>query len=137
MNDAASSPSAQRRGEKIGWTFGWLGSLVWILALAGLFLYRGDWLHCALGLALFAAGVAVVFRGSPWRHPTTRYWKLMLPLYLLLLLAVVWAIWGFADQLNGLSWWYLLLLLPLFNGLFILGRRTWQKDASRTPGAGK
>ncbi len=115
-----------RRGEKMGWVLGWTGGFLWVLLLACIRLVKHDLIGGTIGLALFALGIATTLFFSPWRHPSTQYWKLMLLPYLSLLLALVWLRWlggGFAAA--GLNKWQLPLVLVLLLPLVTAGRRRW------------
>ncbi|MCF7978333.1 MAG: hypothetical protein K9L82_09990, partial [Chromatiaceae bacterium] len=91
-----------RRAEQLGWLLGWAGGYLWILALALVFLVRGQLAVGLSGLALAALGYGAVVQGRPWRAPRTRYWRLMLLPYLAMLAGVPWAIWGFGPDAAGL-----------------------------------
>ncbi len=123
-----------RRGEKIGWTGGWLGGFVWVLILSLVFAVQGNWRTALSGLIVVGLAVAAVLFGAPWRHPTTPYWRLMLAPYGLFLGSVAWAFLtygGMAETGFGLMQW-LLLLLPLIP-LGQHARRTWQDGGGQTP----
>ncbi len=121
-----------RNGEKIGWIGGWLGSFIWVLALAVMFLFQGKGREGIIGLVLVGLGVFYVFSCAPWKSPQTPYWQLMIRLYAVFLTAVVWALWAFGGlQGSGLNGWFLLLLLPVLSPLFTLGRRTWSQFEER------
>lgn len=89
---------ALRRGEKLGWLGGWAGSFLWVPPIAVAFLLRGQRLAGSVGLLLAALGYGAAMAFSPWRHPATRYWQLMLAPYAALIATVPWAIWGFARN---------------------------------------
>ncbi len=117
-----------RNGEKIGWIGGWLGSFLWVLALAVMFLFQNKGRAGLIGLVLVALGVFYIFSCAPWKNPQTPYWRLMIRLYAVFLTAIVWALWAFGGlQGSGLNEWFLLLLLPVLTPLFTLGRRTWNQ----------
>ncbi|NIS82601.1 MAG: hypothetical protein GTO14_20915 [Anaerolineales bacterium] len=118
--------SKERNSEKRGWILGWFGGFLWVLILAIVRLARGDFLPALVGSALVMAAAAVILASSPWRHPTRHYWRLMLPIYLLLFLSVAWLVWsaGGASEL-GLNTWSLFLLLPLLLPLYLAGKRRW------------
>ena len=121
-----------RRGERIGWTVGWLGGFVWVFILSVVFLVQAKWLEGVSGLVLVGIAVAGIAAAAPWRHPSTPYWRLMLPLYVILFLAVAWAVRSFGGtEDTGLQWWNLswglILLIPLGSA----GRRKWSD--SNTP----
>ena len=123
-----------RTGEKIGWSGGWLGSFLWLLALGIVFLAQGKTRAGLVGLALFALAVFFVFAFAPWRRPDTPYWELMLPMYFLLFSAAAWAIRAFGGwKVSGLGWWKLSWVLPMLLPLVTAGRRTWN-DPRPGPG---
>ncbi len=116
----------RRRGEKIGWIAGWTGSFLWAVLLAIIILAQGKLLPGLVGLGLGTAAAIAIPWAAPWRHPHTRQWRLMLPLYAILFSCAAWAIWaygGFAE--SGLHWWNLSWILPLLTPLLILGHRRW------------
>ncbi|MDK9723493.1 MAG: hypothetical protein OEL88_01300 [Sterolibacteriaceae bacterium MAG5] len=116
-----------RRGEKIGWTVGWTGGFAWLFALACLQLFQGHLRQGLAGLALSGAAVFCILAFAPWRHPTTPLWKLMVPIYLVLFVAVGWAVWIYGGfRTLGLDAWSLLWMAPLLIPLGTSGRRTWQ-----------
>ena len=115
-----------RKGEKSGWIFGWFGGFLWVFILVLVSLARGELLSALVGIALVVTAAVAILRYSPWRYPTQRYWRLMLPLYVLFFLSLAWAIWiaGGAAEL-GLSAWTLFLILPLLLPLYLAGKRRW------------
>jgi hypothetical protein len=118
--------STDRQGERLGWTLGWAGSFLWVVILAAVNLARGAILITLVGVALVAAAAILVHVLSPWRHPTTRYWRLMAPVYVLFFASFAWASWsagGIAEL--GLSVWSLFLLLPLLMPFYLAGNRRW------------
>ncbi len=70
-----------RRGERWGWIGGWSGGFLWLLLLGGFWLFRGEWIAGASALALVVLAEGFIFFFTPWRHPSTAYWKLLLPRY--------------------------------------------------------
>jgi hypothetical protein len=120
--------TASRKGEKAGWTWGWLGGFLWVLILALLELAKGEIVRFLTGVCLVAGAVAAILAFSPWRHPNQPYRRLMAPLYLLLLLSLAWAMWvaGGPAQL-GLSPWSIFLALPILLPVFLAGRRRWSE----------
>jgi hypothetical protein len=118
--------SSDRQGNRRGWTVGWAGGFLWVLILAAVNLASGAALRSLLGLALVAAAAVFIHVFSPWRHPTTRYWKLMAPIYALFFLSIAWASWSAGGPaVLGLSRWSLFLLLPLFLPFYLAGNRRW------------
>jgi hypothetical protein len=119
----------ERRGEKVGWLVGWTGGFVWLAILAVVGLVQGKLMLAVVCIGLVIAGVSMIFGLAPWRHPETRYWKLMLPLYVLLITAVAVIVWfeGGPARL-GLSGRSLLACLPLFLPFVTAGGRTWMMD---------
>ena len=117
----------ERTGEKIGWLAGWSGGFVWLLILAGIWLYQGQTGRALVGFGLVAIAETCIFRLAPWRHPATPYRWLMVPIYLVFLLSV-----GVAAATGGfsglrLTWWSLLWLLPILAPLVTVGQRTWNR----------
>lgn len=128
-----TTPAESRSGEKIGWIGGWLGGFIWLLILSVIWLLQGQISWALGGLSLVAAAVACIFGFAPWRHPTTRYWKLLLPIYAVLFASVALAAaTGGFDGMN-LSWWSAFLLLPALTPFATTGARRW--DAPRGPTA--
>lgn len=117
----------KRRGERVGWIAGWLGGFLWLLLLSVLWLVLGRITDGVLALVLFASGVAAVLTLAPWKHPETKYWKLMLPIYVILAASIglfVWRGGGFGKL--GLSPWSLFLLMPLLIPFATTGARRWK-----------
>lgn len=116
----------QRTGEKIGWSAGWGGAFLWVAILSVVFLVQHQTSQGIIGLILFAAAVCCIILCAPWRRPSTAYWKLMLPLYAILLGSAGWAVWAFGGPENaGFSWWMLLWLLPLLIPFGTGSQRRW------------
>ncbi len=116
----------ERKGEKIGWIGGWTGGFIWLVLLSVLWLAQGKMRLATAGIGLVALAMLCMILLAPWKHPETKYWKLMLPLYAVLMTAVVVVVWleGGPARL-GLSGWSLLACLPLFLPFLTAGRRTW------------
>lgn len=115
-----------RSGEKLGWMAGWLGGFLWVDILALIFLLQQKWVPGAVGLILTAIATAVVLALAPWRHPATRYWRLMIAPYVLFFASAVWAIWAFGGlHTAGINWWNLALVLPILMPFGSIGRRRW------------
>lgn len=117
---------ADRRGEKVGWTGGFLGGFLWVLILSIVLLFQGSRDHALLGFIITAiAGFSILYF-SPWRFPSTPYWKLMLLPYGMFFASVAWAIWAYGGPDSiGFSWWSLLLLLPLLVPIGSLYNKKW------------
>jgi hypothetical protein len=77
-----------RNGEKIGWIGGWLGGFAWVAIMSVVQLAQGRTATSAVGLVIAAGALAGLFLMAPWRRPHTPYWRLMLPLYAGILVAV-------------------------------------------------
>jgi hypothetical protein len=119
----------ERRQEKLGWAIGWSGGFIWVWILAVVFFVQGKALQAAIGLLIAIAAAGAIFFFSPWRHPRTRYRRLMAPIYGLFFAAVAWAAWSFDDprQAGIGSWWSILLLLPVMMPLWTVGSRRWER----------
>jgi hypothetical protein len=94
--------------------------------LGGLWIVQGRLLPGASALALAALGGLVIFARRPWRHPNTPLRRLMVPIYVVFLLAVgvSLALLGGVDGL-GLGPWSVFLLLPILLPLWTVGSRRW------------
>lgn len=116
----------ERKGEMTGWTGGWLGGFLWLFLLSILSFVHGRVVNGLAGSVLFLVAVVIIMCMSPWRHPDTKYWKLMLPIYAVFVISVGLFIWnsGGLDRL-GLSWWSILWLLPVFLPFITMGSRCW------------
>lgn len=118
----------RRTGEKVGWTGGWLGGFLWLLILSALRLAQGRVIEGLTGVGLFVLAVGAVLFLAPWRHPSTRYWRLTVPIYLLFFSSVAWAVWtsGGLEQL-GLNWWSFFWILPCLLPLWTVGGKRWEE----------
>jgi len=116
-----------RKGEKIGWIGGWLGSFSWVLLLAVIFIVQGRGTQGYYGFALFLIAAFLMMTLSPWRNPGTSYWQLLVPFYLLFIASVVWLIRSLGPQaMEWFRWWNILPLLPILIPLVILGKKKWE-----------
>ena len=117
----------ERLGEKMGWIGGWVGSFLWIGILALVWIAQGKLWYGIAGVGFFAAAMASCFLFAPWRHPETLIWKLLLPLYLFVIAAIVLSIAAFGGwQATGMRWWNLVWVCLLVWPFFTLGRRCWR-----------
>lgn len=57
-----------RRGEKIGWTAGWLGGFIWVAGLSLVFLYQQKLLQGIMCLLLFCVAFVSLIALAPWRY---------------------------------------------------------------------
>lgn len=117
-----------RKGEHSGWTWGWIGGFLWVPVIALVFLAHGRLAEGGIGLLIFIAAILATRQFAPWRHPVTPFWRLFLGPYLLFLLTIPWAVWGFGgfgdEQLES---WMLLWLLPTLIPVLTNGRKTWSE----------
>jgi hypothetical protein len=115
-----------RKREKVGWTGGFLGGFLWVLMLSVVFLFQGSQELAVQGFVITAIAVVGVLYFSPWRFPSTPYWRLMLLPYGMFFVSAVWAIWAYGgpDEI-GFSWWSLLMLLPVLMPIGSLYNKRW------------
>lgn len=119
-----------RRGEKIGWIGGWTGGFLWLVLLAVPLLLQGRVLEATASIANATLAFILIVVTAPWKHPTIRYWKLMLPLYVLLAVSIVVLLWVFGSPAKaGLSWWSFLWLFPALIPFGTVGKKTWNDNA--------
>ena len=117
----------KRAGEKIGWLGGWLGAFIWIVPLAVLFVIHYRLTDAVVGFALMLVAMAAIYLTAPWRSPDVAYWKLMIPLYLILYGSLFRAIRAYGGVAGaGLRWWNLLWVFPLLISAFTTGSRRWK-----------
>ncbi len=115
-----------RNGEKWGWIGGWVGSFLWMPMLGTVILVqRGALWTCMVAFFCSVAAFFSIFFFAPWKHPNTRMWKLMFPLYVLLVIGAVMMILSY-EGIRAKNLLPLLPgLLPIFMPVFIIGRRCW------------
>jgi len=77
-------------------------------------------------MALFVLAIALVVLLAPWRHPATRYFVLLLPIYTVFFGAIGWAVWrhGGLEQ-TGLKAWNLFWVLPCLLPFVTIGGKCW------------
>ena len=115
-----------RKGEKIGWSAGWLGGFIWVAILSIVFLYQKKVGQGVWGIVLTGAAIIAVLHFAPWRHPTTPYWKLMMVPYGMFFISIAWAVWSYGGmEAIGLNWWNLLWIIPCLSPLGMLSKRKW------------
>ncbi len=117
-----------RRGGKLGWVGGWSGMFLWVMAIAIIRMVQGFAIDGAIGLCLFATGMTSGFMFVPWRFPAIRYWKLMVPGYLVFFLSIFWTVWTFGGFGHpDLRWWMFVPVLSCLSPFFIIGGRRWEE----------
>ena len=115
-----------RKGEKIGWIGGWHGGFIWLGLLAIVWLFQNKTYDGVIGITIFIVASITIVMTAPWKHPNTRYWKLMLPIYFLLLVSVIFSIYVYGGFENsGLNWASLGGIASVFVPLFAIGSRRW------------
>jgi len=116
----------RRSWEKLVWTGSWLGSLTWLPLLAFIIWSRhGMNTYSLLVFSLALLAVFLVILLAPWKHPDTSYWKLMLPLYLVIMLGILFTLFFFKAVLGLQTLILLPGIFPLLLPLLIIGKRTW------------
>jgi len=116
----------ERKGERIGWIGGWIGSFLWLCALSILWFFQFKTLFGIIGLCLFCLAVIFIFHFEPSRFPNTKYWKLLMPMYLLLIGAIFLTLYVYGGfKKMGLSVFAFLWIIPLILPFFTIGNKTW------------
>lgn len=124
--------SMERRGEKIGWTLGWMGGFIWVAILSVVLLGQHKSVQGVSGMVLYLAACAVSLSVAPWRHPSTRYWKLMLAPYGMFFLSIGWAVWSYGGLTPlGFNWWNLLWIVPSLSPFGFLNDRRWAESEAQ------
>jgi len=124
--DVDDKERASQRGSRIGWLGGWAGGFSWLLIIAVIRLSQGNTAEALWGILLTMVAFAMVWCLRPWKYPDVRIWKLMVPLYLVFLLSIPWAVWtlgGFDHP--DLRWWMFLWILPCMTPFWTIGLRRW------------
>ena len=115
-----------QKGSRIGWLAGWAGGFLWVVVIAIVKLAQGEATVALCGIALTVMAFAGIWCLRPWKYPDVRIWKLMVPLYLVFLLAIPWAVWTFGGlEHSDLNWWMFLWLLPCMTPFWTIGVRLW------------
>lgn len=115
-----------RKGEKFGWIVGWIGSFLWLLALSLLWLIQNNTIFGLLGIVVFFIALFFIVFLEPSRHPRTKYWKLLLPNYILLFIAICIAVSSYGGLRKlGLSIYAFFWIIPLLLPLLTMGNKTW------------
>ncbi len=116
-----------RSGEKIGWVGGWFGSMLFLPILGIVFMSQHQITPGAILMGAFVVLFPMVFMLAPWHHPATRYWKLMLPFYVVFIAAGVGAALT-ANISDRLSLWQLFTLSVFILPFFSIGAKTWNEN---------
>ena len=114
-----------RKGEKLGWIGGWIGSFCWMPAFGIVCFVKGQLIYGAIGTAFFFIALFLILKCVPWKYPKTKYWKLMVPIYTMFLvsvIAVIYVLTGFND-LARIQ--YGVWMIPCLAPIAILGNKTW------------
>lgn len=115
-----------RKGEKIGWVAGCIGAFIWVFALSIVFLFKGFLFSGIIGLVLVFVSIIIIFYFVPWRFPSTQYWKLLMPTYLMFALSILWAVFSYEGfKILDFNWWMLLWILPSLIPLSSISKRKW------------
>lgn len=116
-----------RRGEKWGWTFGFLGGSLWMF-VAALSEFAGG--HWEIGLFALCSGcfvVDLVIVLAPWKHPSTAYWKLLLPSLTVMIVCVAFLLTRGGRVFTAEVWSTLFMVfVSLFGLLPGMGWRRWE-----------
>jgi hypothetical protein len=115
-----------RKGEKIGWIGGFFGGFIWIFLLSFVWLFRGKTIQGVCGIGIFLLAVFLIFALVPWKHPETKYWKLMVPLFTLFIASILLCVWvEGAHGEYGFNGWSILYITPALIPVFTMGSRRW------------
>lgn len=119
----------KRRGGKIGWIGGWLGGFVWFGLLSAYWLFQNKISEGVIELVIFIIAIVVIKKAAPWKHPNTKYWKLMLPLYFLFFSSYTLSVYlSGGIEFFGLNRATISAVIPALLPLVIVGNRTWDSN---------
>ncbi len=119
----------ERRGEQIAWIAGMGGGTVWMLFISLFWIYAGNDFIGLSGLFLFSLGIFFVFYFAPWRFPNTRYFILLLPIYVVVFAALaLFAFWGWNILETEFPTWAFWFLTPMLLPIILLGTRKWKQN---------
>lgn len=115
-----------RKGEKIGWIGGWIRGFIWLGLLSVIWLFQNKISNGIIGIVIFTVAVIAIIATAPWKHSNTKYWKLMIPIYLLFFISIALCIYLY-DGLEsiGLKWTAFLWVIPCLIPFITTGSRTW------------
>lgn len=115
-----------RRGEKIGWIGGWLGGTLFFPIGAVVWLSCYNIPAATIALMVYIGFVSLAFTITPWKYPQTKYWKLLLPYYLLLIVGTALLLMtGFHNIQGSFKYFSAFYLLPAVLPFFTVGEKTW------------
>lgn len=118
-----------RKGEKIGWIGGWLGGFIWLGLLSAAWLIQNKLNEGLIGLALLIIAIITIICSAPWKHPNTKYWQLMLPIYLLFFISIAISIFFYGGfERVGLTWTSFFWVIPCLIPIATIGKRTWNNN---------
>ena len=119
-----------RKGEKIGWIGGWHGGFIWLGVLSVVWLFQNRINDGIIGIAIFIVASIAIITTAPWKHPNTKYWKLMLPVYLLFFVSITFCIYSYGGlEITGLKWTSFFWVIPCLIPFGTTGNRTWNSSA--------
>lgn len=119
-----------RKGEKIGWVGGWLGGFIWLGLLSAVLIFQNNIISGVLGIILFAVAIIIIFMLAPWKHPNTKCWKLMLPIYSLFFISIFLCVYFFGGLKSaGLNWMSFFWIIPCLIPFATIGNRKWNDNA--------
>jgi len=117
----------EQKGPKIGWTFGGLGGILWIILLSIVMFFKGNYSGAVIAAAFFLAGIVYIVAFAPWKYPHSPFWKIYGGLLAIIIVAAAAIIYfWYPQEFRSMSNMRMLFMLfPLFLPVFILGRKTW------------
>jgi len=117
----------EQKGSKMGWTFGGLGGLLWMLLLAGVMLAKGNSVAAIDAFCFFIVGILYIILFPPWKYPHVPFRRIYVGLLVIIIVAAVVMLYfwypGEFDSMSNLR--TLFMLFPLFLPIFIFGKKTW------------
>jgi hypothetical protein len=104
-----------------------MGGFIWVVVLSIVFIVQGKKLEGCLGLVVACVGIGCILSFSPWRFPSTPFWKLMMAPYIVFFASAAWTVWSYGPAVreSGLNWWNTFWILLIFSPVITVGRRKW------------
>lgn len=110
---------------KLLWLCLAIGAVVWIMPFGIVWLNQGQLIWGAAAIALTFIGIVAIAIFVPWKYPDTKLWMLLIPPYIMFILAILLLLYVLTKFRNLAEVQYGLWLIPCFIPFLTFGYRTW------------